>query len=145
MPWLTVMFLIVLSLCLVARTVLFSIVRLLLWLLEICFAYQWVNTLRDMLIELQNKRSMCQPLLSNYIILEGSSHCTLMVCWTAGQQVEWWILHLGHDSYQNNSLAQVFRSLVHPCTVRNYGLKYHSFIHCYSFHTLLTLLRSGIY
>ena len=28
------------------------------------------------------------------------SQCTVVVCWTAGQQVKRLILHLGHDSYQ---------------------------------------------
>ena len=30
-----------------------------------------------------------------------SSHSTVVEHWTAGQQVEYSVLHLGHDSYQN--------------------------------------------
>ena len=33
--------------------------------------------------------------------------------WTAGQQVVWWILHLGHDSYQYSSNIQ-WKFLYHP-------------------------------
>ena len=39
------------------------------------------------------------------VLIKGS---TVVACWTAGQQVEWSILHQGHDSYQKFiSLAQV--------------------------------------
>ena len=38
----------------------------------------------------------------SFIHLIGGSHSTVVVWWTAGQQVEWLILYLGHDSYQNS-------------------------------------------
>ena len=42
-------------------------------------------------------------LLNTYSV-EGSSCNSVVVYWTAGQQVERLILHQGHDSYQNSSL-----------------------------------------
>ena len=38
-----------------------------------------------------------------WFLYGGYHDSTVVVCWTAGQQVEWWILHLGHDSSQNSS------------------------------------------
>ena len=42
-----------------------------------------------------------------YIADPGGSRSTMVACWTTGQQVEWLMLHLGHDSYQFISVAQV--------------------------------------
>ena len=38
-----------------------------------------------------------------YIITVGGIHSSVVARWTAGQQVEWLILHQGHDSWENSS------------------------------------------
>ena len=47
----------------------------------------------------------------------GGSHSTVVVCWTAGQQVKQWILHLRHNSYQNYLVSSGCPCLEYSLTV----------------------------
>ena len=53
---------------------------------------------------------------------ERGSNSTVAASWTAGQQVEQSILHLGHVSYQNISLGQVVPGPV-QCRIVPYIMK----------------------
>ena len=51
------------------------------------------------------------------------SHSTVVVCWTADEQVKWLILHLWHDSYQNSFHKPRLSSTQYSLIVQNGGLK----------------------
>ena len=60
--------------------------------------HMWLETFSQISV------SMCHlptPVLPSFV----GSYSTVVAYWTTGQQVKWFILHLGHDSNQFISLA----------------------------------------
>ena len=58
---------------------------------------------------------------------------TLIVHWTAGQQIKQLILHMGHDPYQIHLVSPSgWPSASHYLTMQNHGLKHHPFMHSFT-------------
>ena len=65
------------------------------------------------------------PILVTSLYTKRGILGTVVACWTAGQQAERAILHLGHDSYQNSSHLPRLSPAQHSLTEQNPGLKHH--------------------
>ena len=61
------------------------------------------------------------------MLLFGGSRSTVLARWTAGQQVVWLILNLGHASFQNHLIRPSCPCL--GCALNTIRLFFHSFIH----------------